>query len=69
MIKETIIYAVVEIDFSWVGNEPRPTIIKTYAKREDAIMKKDLCKKIATVDQSKVQYQVVSINVKEQSES
>ena len=66
---ETIIYSVVEIDFSWVGNEPRTTIKATYAKREDAIMKKDLCKKIATVDQSKVQYQVVSINVKEQSES
>jgi len=66
---DTIIYSVVEIDFSWVGNEPRPNIIKSYANREDAIMKKDLCKKIATVDQSKVQYQVVSINVKEQSES
>ena len=32
-------------------------------------MKKDLCKKIATVDQSKVQYQVVSINVKDKNES
>lgn len=66
---ETIIYSVVEIDFSWVGDEPRPNIIATYSKREDAIMKKDLCKKIATIDQSKVQYQVVSINVKEKNES
>ena len=43
--------------------------IATYNKREDAILKKDLCKKIATVDQSKVQYQVVSINVKDKNES
>ena len=66
---ETIIYSVVEIDFSWAGDEPRPHIIATYSKREDAIMKKDLCKKIATIDQSKMQYQVVSINVKDKNES
>jgi hypothetical protein len=66
---ETIIYSVVEIDFSWVGDEQRPNIIATYSKREDAVMKKDLCKKIATIDQSKMQYQVVSINVKDKNES
>ena len=66
---ERIIYSVVEIDFSWVGDEPRPNIIATYSKREDAVMKKDLCKKIATIDQSKMQYQVVSINVKDKNES
>ena len=69
MIKENIIYSVVQIDFSWVGNEPRPSIIATYAKREDAITKKDLMRKIATIDQTKYQFQVISIQVKEQSES
>jgi hypothetical protein len=66
---EIIIYSVVAIDFSWNDDSPKPSIIATYNKREDAILKKDLCKKIATVDQSKVQYQVVSINVKDKNES
>jgi len=41
---EIIIYSVVEINFSWNDDSPKPSIIATYVKREDAILKKDLSK-------------------------
>ena len=46
-----IVYCVVQIDWAWTNEEPRPSIIATYADREDAIQKQDLMKKIATIDQ------------------
>jgi len=64
-----IIYCVVQIDWSWHGNEPRPSIIATYGNREDAIQKQDLMKKIATIDQSKMQFKVISITYEEKDAS
>jgi hypothetical protein len=52
---EYIIYSVVEIDFHWGSDEPKPSILHTYADFKEAVTKKDLCKQIA--------YQVVSIKV------
>ena len=60
---EYIIYSVVEIDFHWGSDEPRPSILHTYADFKEAVTKKDLCKQIALLDKSRKQYQVVSIKV------
>ena len=65
----TIIYCVVQIDWTWTTNEPRPSIIATYGNREDAIQKQDLMKKIATIDQSKMQFKVISITYEEKDAS
>jgi uncharacterized membrane-anchored protein len=62
---EYIIYSVVEIDFHWGSDEPKPSIIHTYADFKEAVTKKDLCKQIASLDKSRKQYQVVSIKVNE----
>ena len=64
-----IVYCVVQIDWTWTTNEPRPSIIATYGNREDAIQKQDLMKKIATIDQSKMQFKVISITYEEKDES
>ena len=64
-----IIYCVVQIDWTWTTNEPRPSIIATYGNREDAIQKQDLMKKIATIDQSKMQFKVISITYEEKDAS
>jgi hypothetical protein len=49
---EYIIYSVVEIDFHWGSDEPKPSIIHTYADFKEAVTKKDLCKQIASLDKS-----------------
>ena len=64
-----IVYCVVQIDWTWTTNEPRPSIITTYGNREDAIQKQDLMKKIATIDQSKMQFKVISITYEEKDAS
>ena len=64
-----IVYCVVQIDWTWTTNEPRPSIIATYGNREDAIQKQDLMKKIATIDQSKMQFKVISITYEEKDAS
>ena len=64
-----IIYCVGQIDWTWTTNEPRPNIIATYGNREDAIQKQDLMKKIATIDQSKMQFKVISITYEEKDAS
>ena len=64
-----IVYCVVQIDWAWTNDEPRPSIIATYADREDAIQKQDLMKKIATIDQSKMQFKVISITYEDKNAS
>jgi hypothetical protein len=64
-----IVYCVVQIDWTWTTNEPRPSIIATYGNREDAIQKQDLMKKIAHIDQSKMQFKVISITYEERNAS
>ena len=64
-----IVYCVVQIDWTWTTNEPRPSIIATYGNREDAIQNQVLMKKIATIDQSKMQFKVISITYEEKDAS
>ncbi len=64
-----IVYCVVQIDWTWTTNEPRPSIIATYGNREDAVQKQDLMKKIATIDQSKMQFKVISITYEDKNAS
>ena len=64
-----IVYCVVQIDWGWTTNEPRPSIIATYASREDAVQKQDLMRKIATIDQSKMQFKVISITYEDKNAS
>ena len=68
-VNNNIVYCVVQIDWAWTNDEPRPSIIATYADREDAVQKQDLMKKIATIDQSKMQFKVISITYEDKNAS
>ena len=68
-VNNNIVYCVVQIDWAWTNDEPRPSIIATYASREDAVQKQDLMRKIATIDQSKMQFKVISITYEDKNAS
>ena len=44
-VNNNIVYCVVQIDWAWTNDEPRPSMIATYADREAAVQKQDLLKR------------------------